>query len=336
MSDVISHAILPGIVVAFFITHDLSSPLLIIAAAATGVLSVFLIEIVKNTKLVKEDAAMGLVFPILFSIGVIMITRFAGDVHLDTDAVLLGEIAFAPFNRFAMGGVDLGPKAMWVMGVIFFVNLLFSLVFYKELKISTFDAGLAASLGFVPVVLHYVLMALVSVTAVGAFDAVGSILVVALMIGPPATAYLLTHRLSWLLLGSIFIGAIASLLGYWLAHWLNVSIAGSMASVVGLIFLVTFLVAPDQGFIANILRRVRQKWEFAEQMLVIHLSNHEGVPGAENESRIEHLHEHISWKPEHAKKVVDLAVKNQSIIVESGRMLLTDVGKSLAQKAKTR
>jgi len=146
MSDVISHAILPGIVVAFFWTEDLSSPFLIIAAAATGVLTVFLIEILKDTKLVKEDAAMGLIFPILFSIGVILISRYAGDIHLDTDAVLLGEIAFAPFNRFEWFGADWGPKAMIIMGFIFLLNTAFVLVFYKELKISPFDAGLAASL----------------------------------------------------------------------------------------------------------------------------------------------------------------------------------------------
>ena len=109
LSDAISHAILPGIVLAFFITHNLSSPLLVLAAAATGLLTVVLVELLSRTGLLREDAAIGLVFPALFSIGVILISVYARDVHLDVDAVLLGELAFAPFNRFEVGGYDLGP-----------------------------------------------------------------------------------------------------------------------------------------------------------------------------------------------------------------------------------
>jgi len=195
MSDAISHAVLLGIVLAFFVTKDLASPWLMIAAVLTGMLTVTLVELLIHTQLVKEDAAIGLVFPMLFSLGVILIARFAGNVHLDNDAVLLGELAFAPFDRFVVAGRDWGPKALFVMGGILFLNALFVGVFYKELKLSTFDAGLATALGFSPALIHYALMGLVSITAVGAFDAVGSILVVALMIAPPATAYLLTDRL---------------------------------------------------------------------------------------------------------------------------------------------
>jgi len=106
--------------------------------------------------------------------------------------------------------------------------------------------------------------------------------------------------------------------------------------MVGLIFLFVFLIAPDQGLIANILRRFRQKWEFAEQMLVIHLSNHEGMPSAANESRVDHLHEHISWKPDFAQKVVDLAIKNENIRLDGPRMVLSDAGRALAQESKIR
>ena len=184
MSDAISHAILLGIVLAFFVVEDLASPFLIIAAAITGVITVVLVELLHGTGLVREDAAIGIVFPALFSGGVILISRYAGSVHLDTHAVLLGELAFAPLERLSVLGYSL-PKSLWVMGAILLINLIFITLFYKELKLATFDAGLAAALGFSPVLIHYGLMTLVSVTAVGAFDAVGSILVVALMIAPP-------------------------------------------------------------------------------------------------------------------------------------------------------
>jgi manganese/zinc/iron transport system permease protein len=123
MSDAISHTVLLGIVIGFFLVQDLTSPLLVLGAAAVGVLTVSLVALLERTRLVKEDAAIGLVFPALFSIAVIMITRFAGNVHLDTDAVLLGEIAFAPFDRFEAFGADLGPRGMWVMGGILLINL---------------------------------------------------------------------------------------------------------------------------------------------------------------------------------------------------------------------
>ena len=143
ISDAISHSILPGLVLGFFITHDLNSPILIVMAALSGVVTVVLVEFIQKTKLVKEDTAIGLVFPVLFSIGVILIAKNANDVHLDTDAILLGELAFAPFDRFLVDGFDLGPKSLWIIGTILvlIVGLLFA--FFKELKISTFDAGLA-------------------------------------------------------------------------------------------------------------------------------------------------------------------------------------------------
>jgi len=205
ISDAISHSILPGIVVGFFLTEDLNSPWLILLAALTGVITVFLVEYIQKTGLVKEDTAIGLVFPALFSIGVILIAKNANDVHLDIDAVLLGELAFAPFDRLLINGTDLGPKSLWVIGTILVITLGLLLTFFKELKLSTFDKGLATSLGFSPVLLHYGLMSVASVTTVGAFDAVGAVLVVALMIAPPAMAYLLTNDLKkMLVLAALF------------------------------------------------------------------------------------------------------------------------------------
>jgi manganese/zinc/iron transport system permease protein len=332
MSDAISHAILLGIVLAFFVTEDLSSPLLIIAAAATGVLTVSLVELIHRTGLVREDAAIGIVFPALFSCGVILISRFAGDVHLDTDAVLLGELAFAPLDRLAIFGYEL-PKSLWVMGGILLINLIFIGLFYKELKLTTFDVGLAAALGFSPTLIHYGLMTIVSITAVGAFDAVGSILVVALMIAPPATAYLLTDRLSYLLGLSALIGVIAAIAGYWLAHFLDASIGGSMATMAGVLFLLTFLLAPDRGIIAIALRRVHQRWEFAQTMLTIHLFNHEGVPDAERERHIEHLDEHLRWNTSFAERVVRYAERQGSICCHNGMLFLTEHGRQIAREA---
>lgn len=333
MSDAISHSILLGIAVAFFAIQDLASPLLVLSAALTGVLTVSLVEVLTRTKRVREDAAIGLIFPVLFSIGVILISRYAGNVHLDVDAVLLGELAFAPFHRLVVLGHDIGPKGLYLMGGILLLNLLFILVFFKELKLATFDSGLAGALGFSPAAIHYGLMTVVSVTAVGAFDAVGSVLVVALMIAPPATAYLVTDRLSTMLAMSSFVGVVCAVSGYWTAHALDASIAGSMAAMTGVVFLLAFLAAPDRGLVAIFLRRARQRVEFAQTMLLVHLYNHEDLPREQRENHVQHLHEHLKWAPSFAGRIAGAAERNGSIIRDGALFFLTEEGRERARRA---
>ena len=333
MSDAISHAILPGIVIAFFFTHTVSSPILIFVAAGTGVLTVVLVELLQKTELIKEDAAIGLTFPALFSVGVILISRYTRNVHLDIDAVLLGELAYSPLNRLTVLSIDLGPVALLVMAVILILNLTFIFLFYKELKLVTFDVGLAATLGFAPTLIHYGLMTLVSITTVGAFDAVGSILVVALIAGPAATAYLMTDNLTRMLVLSAAIGSINAVVGYLIAYQFDVSIAGTIASVTFLAFILVFLLIPNRGLLAIARRHLRQKWEFAQTMLVIHLLNHEGLPESVDESEITHLHEHLQWESSFASKVVRYALNNRCVSQNDTQLTLTDRGRTIAKQA---
>ena len=329
ISDAISHSILPGIVVGFFITQDLNAPLLIVMAAITGVLTVVIVEFIQKTGLVKEDTAIGLVFPALFSIGVILIAKNADDIHLDIDAVLLGELAFAPFDRFVINDIDMGPKSLWVIGIILLCTLLLLRIFFKELKISTFDPELAAALGFSPVVIHYSLMSIASVTTVGAFDAVGAILVIALMIAPPATAYLLTDNLKKMLVLSVIFGITGALAGYWLAHGLDASIAGSITTVLGILFLITYLAAPKNGLISVLYRQRRQRIEVHLLALLLHLQNHE----EESERHINHLNEHINWQKVQSRSVLELAFKNNMITVKNDIISLTKKGKDFTSEA---
>ncbi len=329
ISDAISHSILPGIVVGFFLTEDLNSPWLILLAALTGLITVFLVEFIQKTGLVKEDTAIGLVFPALFSIGVILIAKNANDVHLDIDAVLLGELAFAPFDRLLLNGADLGPKSLWVIGAILVLTVALLFTFFKELKLSTFDKGLATSLGFSPVIMHYSLMGVASVTTVGAFDAVGAILVVALMIAPAAMAYLLTNDLKKMLLLSVIFGVVSAITGYWIAHWLDASIAGSMTSVLGILFLLVYLFAPSKGLISVLYRQKRQKVEVHLLTFLLHLQNHE----EESERHVKHLNEHINWREVRSKSVLDLASKNNMIVIEDQIISLTPKGKEFTSEA---
>lgn len=330
VSDAISHSILPGIVIAFFIVHDFSSPVLLIAAAGTGVATVALIEMVRRSGLVAEDAAIGLVFPALFSLGVILISRYAAGAHLDIDVVLLGKLEFAPFARFVVSGRDLGPSALWSMGAILLLNILVVWLGFKELKLATVDASLAALLGFSPALLHYSLMALVSITAVGAFNAVGSILVIALMIAPAATAYLVTDRLDrMLLMAALF--AVASAIGGWaLAYAIDTSIAGSMAVVCGLALGLVFLFAPRRGVLSQLRRRASQRLHLAVRMMVVHLAHHESTPDAAEECRADRLHLHLLWSQGFIRQVIRYA-ESRELIREQDRLLtLTDSGRELA------
>jgi len=329
ISDAISHSILPGLVLGFFITHDLNSPLLIIMAALSGVVTVVLVEFIQKTKLVKEDTAIGLVFPVLFSIGVIIFAKNANYVHLDTDAILLGELAFAPFDRFLVDGSDLGPKSLWIIGTILLITIGLLFAFFKELKISTFDVGLATALGFSPIMIHYGLMSVASITIVGSFDAVGAILVVALMIAPAATAYLLTDNLKRMLSLSVVFGVFSAIAGYWLAHWLDASISGSMTTILGIVFLLVYLFAPKRGLISVLYRNKQQQIEVSLLTFLLHLNNHQEI----SERHINHLNEHINWRRVKSKSVLDLALKNNMIIIDESIISLTDKGKNFTDKA---
>ena len=329
ISDAISHSILPGIVLGFFITHNLNSPLLILLAALTGIITVVLVEYIQKTGLVKEDTAIGLVFPALFSIGVIMIAKNANDVHLDVDAVLLGELAFAPFDRLLIDGTDFGPKSLWVIGTILLITVTLLIAFFKELKVSTFDKGLAASLGFSPAIIHYGLMSVASVTTVGAFDAVGAILVVALMIAPAATAYLLTADLKKMLLLAIIFGVFGAISGYWFAHWLDASISGSITTMLGLLFLIVYLFAPNKGLISVMYREKQQRIEVSLLTFLLHLKNH----SEESERHVNHLNEHINWQKVRSKVVLELALKNNMIHIDNEIVSLTEKGNKFTTQA---
>ena len=324
ISDAISHSILPGIVIGFFITQDLSSPLLIILAALTGILTVILVEYIQKTGLVKEDTAIGLVFPALFSIGVILIAKNANDIHLDIDAVLVGELVLAPYNRWISNGIDLGPKSLWVVGSILLVTLGLLVTFFKELKVSTFDKGLAAALGFTPAIMHYGLMSISSITIVGAFDTVGPVLVIALIIAPAATSYLLTSNLKKMLILSVLFGVFSAISGYWLGHFLDASLSGSITTVLGILFLLVYLFAPEKGLLSVLFRHKQQRIEVSLLTFLLHLANHT----EENERHVNHLREHINWQKVRAKKVLDLAEKNNMINIENNIVSLTEKGKT--------
>lgn len=328
LSDAIGHVLLFGIVIAFFFTGDLKSPWLILGATLSGLLTVTLIQLLEKSRLVKEDAAIGLVFPAFFSLGVILISMYTRNVHLDVDAVLLGTPEFAVSRRFEFNDYDLGPYSLVVMGAVLILNLGFILLCYKELKLSTFDAGLAATFGFLPGLVHYLLMTSVSLTAVTAFDAVGPVLVVGFMVLPAMTAYLLTHRLSRMLLLSAGFAASGAVIGTWTAYRLTLTTSGTIATVLGLQFVVAFLLAPGRGRIAQILQRRRHRREFLSTLLLTHLSNHENTPDERTENGVGTIHEHLHWRPGDVEQVARRAIAEGWIEINEGIYRLHPSGRA--------
>lgn len=248
VGDAISHSVLPGIVLVFLLTGSRDSVWMMFGAAVLGLLCVYLIQKFQQGG-VQTDAAIGVTFTALFSIGVLLISMFTRQVDLDLDCVLYGEIAFAPWDTWSISGIEMGPVAVWVTGFAFLLNILVVTVFYKQFKICSFDPAMALALGIPVLFFHYVLMGLVSITTIASFESVGAILVVGMLIVPAATAYLLTDRLSRMLVLSIAAGATSSIGGYYMAFILDASIAGSMITVAGIQFLLVFFFSPTHGLL---------------------------------------------------------------------------------------
>ena len=320
LGDAISHAVLPGIVIAFLFTGSRAALPMVLGAGALGVLTVLLVELFNRSRRLREDASIGVVFPALFSLGVILISRYASQVDLDLDCVLYGEIAYAPWDLLTIAGRDVGPKALWVTGSVLLLNLLLVLALWKELKLSTFDTGLAATLGFSPVALHYLLMSAVSVTVVGSFESVGAILVVAMLVVPPATAYLLTERLERMLVLAVLLGIVSALGGYALARWWDASIAGAMATVAGLLFLAALLFSPGHGLLARVLILRRMGWRLSGQLLLLHLQKGgDMVPVATLERR-------FGWSRRRLQRVLSTLRRNGLVEMEGEGLRLTESG----------
>ncbi len=255
LGDAISHAILPGLAGAFILTGSRDLPAMLAGAMVVGVLTASLVSVLNRRGRVDADSAMGVVFTSMFAVGVLLISWVARDVDLDPGCVLYGLIEFTPFDTVSLLGMQVPRSFVW-LSLILLVDLAAILLFFKELRIVCFDPYLATTMGISATAVHYGLMTAVAGTAVASFEAVGSILVVAMLVAPGATAHLLTDRLSRLLWLAALIAAVAAVTGYALAVWLNTSVAGMIASVSLGLFLLAALASPSHGLVFRHARRL--------------------------------------------------------------------------------
>ncbi|MFT5837128.1 MAG: manganese/zinc/iron transport system permease protein [Candidatus Azotimanducaceae bacterium] len=266
MGDAISHAVLPGLAIAFLVTGARASLTMFIGAAIVGVLTAVFTQWISRFGKVDEGASMGIVFTTLFAVGLLLIVQAADYVDLDPGCVLYGAIELTPLDvvwRPEFFGLTLEvPRAALVLAGVTLLNVGFVVVFFKELRISSFDPELATTMGINANVMHYLLMTLVAVTTVAAFEAVGSIIVIAMLIVPAATAHLLTDRLWLMVLLSVLLAIGAAVLGHLSAlivpGWFgfaDTSTSGMMAVMAGLIFAVVLFLAPKYGVLTKRLRK---------------------------------------------------------------------------------
>jgi len=255
VGDAISHAVLPGIVIAFLISGSRDSLTMLAGAGLIGIATTFLIEFLHKKARLQTDASIGVTFTWLFAVGVVLISLFAGKVDLDQDCVLYGEIAYVPLDLLITGsGTILGPRALYIVGTILVVIVAFIVIGYKELFLTTFDPAYASAIGISTTLWHYLLMGAVSATTVASFESVGAILVVALLIAPAATAYLLTDNFKWMLIIACATGVVSSVAGYYLAVSIDSSIAGAIATMTGIFFALALVLSPTHGVL---FRKVR-------------------------------------------------------------------------------
>lgn len=241
--EAMSHAVFPGIVIGALLSGSARSPWMVVLATAMGLVIVVGADRARESGLVTADASQGIIFPVLFAIGIALLSTQLSSVHLSEAAVLSGELNLLalPTQRWIIGTTDLGPQAMWVLLAVFAVDALFIALSYRVLLVSAFDPNLTRTMGLPARVISLVLMMLVSLTIVVAFNTVGAILVVALMIVPPATARLLTHRMGWLIMASLVISAATAMLGLWAAYAADLATAPMMAFTDGVVFLLVLV-----------------------------------------------------------------------------------------------
>jgi manganese/zinc/iron transport system permease protein len=249
VGDAISHAVLPGIVVAYFFSGEKASVLLLVGATLSGVLATFVIDLFSRKARVQSDAAIGITYTLLFAVGMILIaTWMQGNADIDQECVLYGDIALVNMDKIIVDqNLYIGPRALYtelIAAVVVFSSIVFG---FKGFKLLSFNEDFAKSVGIHTTRWHYYLMGLVALTTVVSFEVVGAVLVVGFLIIPPATAQLITRRLKSMLVLACLFGILSVVIGYFLAVAWNVSITGAMVTVSGIIFACVFAAVRLKG-----------------------------------------------------------------------------------------
>lgn len=329
LGDAIGHGVLPGIVFAVLLTGQITSIYILVGAMVFGLVTAILAETLSSSSSVSEDASLGVVYTSLFALGVILISKYLRFAHIDLDCVFLGLLEVVPINTVDYFGLEI-PLAFPTMLLMLILTLGFLGFFWKELTIVAFDPALAQSMGFSPRLVNYLLVALVAGSTVSAFEAVGLILVLAVLIVPAATAHLLTDRLGPMLGWAALLAFSAAVLGYLLRNLggYSLDISGMMSVVLGLQFALVVLVAPRHGLAAQAWRNFQLSIRIAQEDIVatLYRADEAGVKTYSLALKEHGLSTWVVWLAHH--RLVRLGLVATSA---QGLPMLTEAGRRMGQ-----
>ena len=343
MGDAISHSVLPGLVIAFLIASTRGPLVMFLGAAIAGVATVVLVELVKRLGRVEPGAAMGVVFSILFALGVLLIERAAvRHIDLDADCVLHGQLETlawygAPDTLSGLlrwSTLDAVPRQVLTLAVMVVLSFAFVGILFKELRIAAFDPALATAQGFNATLMHYLLMIFVAAATVASFEAVGSILVIAMLVCPAATARLMTDRLASQIWWSVGVALACGIGGYLGATAIPamfgkdaVNAAGAMAMVAGGLLALAVVASPRHGVITRVIRRRRLALRVAVDDLLAAL--YRASESGDSALPVDRLHRVLIGRS--MRSAIRRSVRSRLVLVDAGAIRLTGPGRAAAE-----
>lgn len=339
MGDAISHAVLPGLVIAFMLSGSRASLPMFAGAAVVGVLTAVFTEWVRSFGKVDEGASMGVVFTALFAVGLILIVQVADRIDLDPTCVLYGALELVGTGESVRLFGWEAPSAFVTLGIVLVIDVVAIVVLFKEFRISAFDPALATTLGVNARFMHYLLMVLVAMTTVASFEVVGSILVVAMLIVPAAAAHLLTERLSSMIIVSVVIAIASAVLGHVGAveiprafGFASTQTAGVMALAAGLIFLGALLLAPRHGVVSRAIHRAALTLRITREDILgtLYRVEEQSQPGAQ--LPVDRLRHFIFTPPMLLWMALRSLQRKESVVLQPGGYQLTESGRTRAQE----
>ncbi|MBI1837659.1 MAG: metal ABC transporter permease [Flavobacteriia bacterium] len=237
VGDAISHSVLPGIAIAYIVSANFNSSLLLIGAAIFGVITTLIIDFFHKKLKLQEDASIGITFTWLFALGVIIITLFTeSNTDLDQDCVLFGELSSSFLDKIIMNDYLIGTRSFWMIFPVFLIIVIFVVRGFKGLLLISFNEEYAKSKGIHVSMWNLIFMSLVSITTVMSFESVGAVLVVGLLVIPPATAYILSNDLKKMIFIACGLTLLACILGFYFSILIDVSMSSMVIVTCGMLF----------------------------------------------------------------------------------------------------
>ena len=323
IGDALSHAVLPGVVLAFMVSgygwaQAVPQPILLLAGAmVSGLVASVAINLVTQHSRTKEDSSIGIVFTALFAVGIILVSSLPRGTHFDLKCFLWGE-------PLAVGASDLTMMAI-ICGVV----LTIVTAMYHRLKLVSFDPLVAAAMGISVGAMHYLLMGMLSATVVAGLKTTGVVLVVAMVITPASAAYQLTNRFSVMLLLSAVFGAVSAVIGMSVAFVFNANTGPAMVVVATALFGLAMLLSPSHGVIFDRLRRWRLARHVANEDVLKAVFRHGTIPAQGYEPELIPL---VNLSPSAIRSAVDRLIGERLLTRDNGTLQLSEAGRSHAEQ----